>query len=114
MDSNHYAVAFQRDHLGEGDAELGKLLIKSFINTLAETPCRPSVVVFLNAGIFLALNDSPVLEALKKLEQAGVKLLSCGTCLNYFDKKESLGVGEVSNMIDIVAALSQAHHVLYP
>lgn len=107
-------VAFQRDYLGDGDASLGKLLIKSFINTLADTPVKPSVMAFLNAGIFLALEDSPVLDALKKIEQSGVKLLSCGTCLNFYQKKEALAAGEVSNMIDIVATLSQAGHVLYP
>jgi len=114
MDSANYVIAFQRDRLGDGDEELGKLLIKAFINTLADTPVKPAVLVFLNAGIFFTLKDSPVLDALKKLEQSGVKLLICGTCLNYFQKKEELAVGEVSNMIDIVATLSKAGHVLYP
>ncbi len=114
MKSNNYVVVFQRDRLGDGNDDLGKMLIKSFINTLADTTEKPSALVFLNSGIFLAVNDSPVIDTLRKMEASGIKLLSCGTCLNFYQKKEELGAGEVSNMIDIVATLSKAGHVLYP
>lgn len=109
-----YVVAIQRDHLGDGDEALGKLLIKAFINTLPETGHRPSTLVFLNSGIFLSLQDSPVIESLRKLEAEGVEILSCGTCLDFYGKKEQLGVGQVSNMYDILDRLSRSAKVLYP
>ena len=52
---SNYVVAFQRDKLGDGADELGKILIKAFINTLPEVTNQPKSLVFLNAGIFLAL-----------------------------------------------------------
>jgi selenium metabolism protein YedF len=112
--TSNYVVAIQRNRLGDGDEELGKILIKAFINTLPENTLKPKTVVFLNSGIYLALKDSPVLEALKKLEQSGVEILACGTCLDFYKKKEELGIGKISNMYEILEKLSSAGNVLYP
>jgi len=109
-----YIIAIQRDRLGDGDEELGKILIRAFVNTLPENTLRPATIIFLNSGIFLALNDSPVLESLKKLEQSGVEILACGTCLDFYHKKEELAVGKISNMYEILEKLSIADKVLYP
>jgi selenium metabolism protein YedF len=109
-----YVVAVQRDVLGKGAEELGRILMKAFVNTLPEVSKRPKSIVFLNSGIFLTLNDSPVLDSLVKLEKAGVKLLVCGTCLDYYGKKDSLAVGQISNMYDILEQLSTAGNVVYP
>lgn len=112
--TNNYVVAFQRNRLGDGAEELGEILIKALVNTLPEITLKPKTIVFLNSGIFLALNDSLVLESLKKLDQMGVEILVCGTCLDYYKKKEELGVGKVSNMYDILERLSQSGNVVYP
>jgi selenium metabolism protein YedF len=112
--SSDYVIAIQKNKLGQGDDELGELLIKGFINTLPEIDKRPTTLVFLNSGIFLALKDSLVIDSLSKLENKGTKILVCGTCLDYYKKKEELGVGIVSNMYDILNVLSNASKVLYP
>ncbi len=112
--ADKYVVAFQRDHLGDGPEDLGKILIKAFINTLPETPNAPTALIFQNAGVLLACEGTPVFESLKKLEDRGIQILSCGTCLDYYQKKEALVVGRVSNMYEIVEMLSKAGHVLYP
>src|SRR5660398_279063 len=85
------------DSLGE-DREIGGRLIQTFWNSLEEQMEGQSTFAFINRGIFLTLEDSPVLEALKRLEERGSLLLSCGTCLDYFQAKERLAVGEVGNM----------------
>lgn len=112
--SDSYAIAFQRDKLGEGDETLGKMLIWSFIQSLPENSVKPAVMVFLNSGIFLALTDSPALESLQKLEKSGVELLCCGTCLDFYNKTGELAVGKISNMHEILEKLSHAGSVLYP
>jgi selenium metabolism protein YedF len=112
--TGNYLVAFLKNTLGEGERELGEVLIKGFINTLPDASSKPTTVVFLNSGIWLALKDSPVIEALKKLEQNGTKVLVCGTCLDYYGKKEELGVGIVSNMYDILEEKIATEKVLYP
>jgi selenium metabolism protein YedF len=111
---SNYVIAIQHNRLGDGAEELGMILIKGFVNTLPEVSLKPKTIVFLNSGIFLALKDSPVIESLKKLENMGVEILACGTCLDYYKKKEELGVGKVSNMYDILERLSGAGKVIYP
>lgn len=112
--SSDYVIAIQKNKLGQGDDSLGELLIKGFINTLPEIENKPETLVFLNSGIFLALKGSPVIDSLSRLENEGIKILVCGTCLDYYRKKEELGVGIVSNMYDILNVLSNATKVLYP
>jgi selenium metabolism protein YedF len=111
---SNYVVAIQRNRLGDGAEELGTILIKGFVNTLPETTLKPKTIVFLNSGIYLALKDSPVLESLKKLENMGIEILVCGTCLDYYKKKEEQGVGKISNMYEILERLSHAGNVIYP
>ena len=112
--TSNYIVAFQKNRLGDGAEELGNILIKAFINTLPETTLKPKSLIFLNSGIFLALKDSLVLDALKKLEQMGIEILVCGTCLDYYHKKQELEVGIISNMYDIIERLSQTGNIIYP
>lgn len=112
--TSNYVIAFQRNFLGDGDPDLGKILLKAFINTLPEIENKPSKLLFLNSGIFLAMKDSYVLDSLKKLENEGLEILVCGTCLDFYKKKDEIGVGIVSNMYDILNRLSMAGSVIYP
>jgi selenium metabolism protein YedF len=113
-DAGDYLISFQKSIQGEGSDEMGTRLIQLFINTLPDIDYKPGALIFLNSCIFLTLKDSPVLEPLKKLEDAGVKILVCGTCLDVFQKKDELAVGIVSNMYEIMTLMSKAPKVLYP
>jgi selenium metabolism protein YedF len=110
----NFAIAIQRDYLGDGDQVLGKMLIKSFLDKLTDNASLPKTIVFLNSGIFLALKDSPVLDSLKVFEEVGVELLCCGTCIDFFKKREDVSVGKISNMVEIVDRLTSSEKVLYP
>lgn len=85
------------DSMGS-DAEIGGRLIQAYFNSLGERMTEPGTFAFANRGILLTLDDSPVLEALRTLDAGGSRLLSCGTCLDYFEAKERLAVGEVGSM----------------
>ena len=102
------------DQIGQGSEELGKVLMKAFINTLIETTPMPGTIIFMNSGVKLAIEGSPVLESLDKLEKAGVNLLVCGTCLNYFEVKDKLKAGKVSNMYEIAEKMLNAEKVIAP
>ncbi len=93
------------DRLGTGDEELGKILMKSFLNTLWDYKTKPSKVLFINRGVMLTTEGSEVLETLELLEKEGVEILSCGTCLAFYRIKEKLRVGKVTNMPYIVDSL---------
>ena len=111
---SRHVVCLGSDRMGIGADELGGILLRAFINTLHETSPLPEGMVFYNTGIKLTLDDSPVLEALQNLEKAGIKMLVCGTCVDYFKAKEKVSVGTVSNMYDISQTLARAAHVVAP
>jgi len=98
--------------MGRGSAELGEILVRGFFHTLGEVEPRPEAIIFFNAGVWLAIDHSPVLDDLIALEAQGIKLLACGTCLNYFEIKDRLAIGEVSNMYDIAETMLNAGKVL--
>ena len=102
------------DQVGRGNEELGKTLMRSFLHTLTETAPKPETVIFINSGVKLVIEGSPVLESLDKLEKAGVNLLVCGTCLNYFELRDKLKQGKVSNMYEIVEQMLGAEKVIAP
>jgi selenium metabolism protein YedF len=105
-------VLMGADRLGRGDDVLGAKLIASFISTLKEMGPDLWCVVMLNAGVKLAVAGSEVLAALRDLEQSGVRLLVCGTCLNHFKLLEAKQTGETTNMLDIVTAMQLADKVI--
>lgn len=98
--------------MGRGDETLGRVLMKAFIGVLLEVERRPATLILYNRGVHLAVDDSPVLDVLKELSEAGVEILACGTCLDYFGMKERLSVGEISNMYDIAEAMLSADRLV--
>lgn len=111
--SEAYIIVINREFMGSGSEELGSALMKSYVYTLTETEELPKAILFYNGGVKLTTKGSPVLIDLKKLSQSGVEILSCGTCLNYYGLTDTLEVGEVTNMYDILKKQQQAHKVLY-
>jgi selenium metabolism protein YedF len=105
-------VLMGSDTLGRGDDFLGSRLMGNFIATLKEMGPELWCVVLLNAGVKLAVAGSEVLAGLQDLEQSGVRLLVCGTCLNHYQLLEQKQVGETTNMLDIVTAMQLADKVI--
>jgi selenium metabolism protein YedF len=111
-DNPKTAVFITADTVGRGDQSLGAKLMVNFINTLPELGENLWRIILVNGGVKLAVAESPVLPKLKELEAAGVSILVCGTCLDFFgvlDKKE---VGETTNMLDVVTSLDLADKVI--
>ncbi len=107
-------VLVASDRLGEGPEELGRLLMKNFLITLLDLAELPDRIFFLNTGVFLTTEGSEVLEALEKLGNRGVEVLSCGVCLDFFQRKSQLKAGSVTNMFTIAESLLQAGSVIRP
>lgn len=97
---------------GEGDPDLGEILIKGYFYTLSEMNTLPKVIIFVNSGVKLAINDSKVLKDLKVLESKGVEIISCGTCLDFYGLKDDLAIGSISNMYTIVEHLNAVKKVI--
>ncbi len=105
-------IVFGSDKMGKGSDELGELLMKGFIYALTESFPYPSSLIFLNSGVRLTIEGSNTLDDLKKLEAQGIKILSCGACLDFYKVAEKLVVGEVSNMYNILEEIKNANNTL--
>ena len=105
-------VMVATDRIGYGDDELGKKLMQSFLKTLRDMGNELWRLVFVNNGVKLTIGASEVLPDLKELEEHGIHILVCGTCLNHFDILDKKQVGETTNMLDIVTAMQLADKVI--
>lgn len=107
-------VVISSDAMGSGDDELGIILMKAFLNTLAKIEKRPSKVILYNAGVKLVAEGSGSEDDLAYLADNGVELLICGTCVNYYNIKDSIKIGTISNMFDILNTMSNAGRIIKP
>ena len=89
----------QSEGLGRGDERLGLTLMASFLSVLGESEKKPSTIVFWNTGVRLVCEGSQVIDSLKWLEEQGVEILACTTCLEYFNLKDKHRVGRPTNML---------------
>jgi selenium metabolism protein YedF len=112
--SGPFVIVISANTMGRGNDELGYVLIRAFLHTVCLQKEKPDVVIFYNTGVKLTVQGSEVLEDLKQLQSEGVQLLVCGTCLNYFEIKDKISAGTVSNMYDIVETMSRAGRLLVP
>lgn len=104
-----YAVFIGKDHVGEGDPQLGYNLMKMAIYTLSESEDVPTSVLFMNSGVKLVAGDEQqIIDSVNKLIEKGTEVLVCGTCLDFYGLKEQIKVGEVSNMYDILGRMQEA------
>lgn len=107
-------VVFASDRMGQGDPQLGAILAQAFLKTLVQADDLPQKLIFYNRGVFLTLPNSEVRAALEQLEEKGVEILVCGTCLDFYNLKDQLAVGQVSNMFSILEAMLQADRLIQP
>jgi selenium metabolism protein YedF len=105
-------VMIATDRFGYGDDTLGSKLMDNFIRTLNEMGPDLWRLVFINNGVKLTVEGSEVLAELKQLQDHGLQILVCGTCLTHFDLLEHKQVGETTNMLDIVTAMQLADKVI--
>ena len=102
------------DTLGLGDDDLGRILMQAFIKTIGEVSPLPQKIFFYNSGVHLTTSGSKLIGALTELADKGVEILSCGTCLDFFNLKKELRVGELTNMYNIVEAMAKARRTVTP
>ena len=102
------------DHMGQGEPVLGRKLLKSFLSELARSDIKVDVIGCVNSGINLTTTGSEVLDSLEILQQKGARIATCGTCLDYHNRRDELLIGEVGTMDMTVRIMAGADKVIKP
>ena len=105
-------LVINHEGMGQADAGLQTRLIATYLKLLIENEYLPNSVCFYTNGVKLVIEGSPVLEELAALEQKGVRLIVCSTCLGYLGLSDKVKVGIVGGMTDILSAQAMAEKVI--
>jgi len=112
MNKSNTLVQIDKKGMGTGNEELGLLLISNYLKLSLANEQLPKIITFYNAGVQLTCADSPILDTLKEIEQAGVKMIICKTCLNFFNIQDKVEVGVQGTMQDILTLQADATKVI--
>ena len=100
--------------MGRGDPELGEKLMRGFLRTWIDVQPRQWRMIFINSGVKLTTIDDEAVEAISMLEEKGVEVLSCGTCLQHYGLDDGPQVGRVTSMYEVIESLNAAEKVVSP
>lgn len=107
-----FVMLIGSDGVGRGDQELGQLLMQRFLHEFIGAEPKPGEMIFINHGVKLVAEDSPVLEQLRRLEAEGIEIRACSTCLDRFGLLDKVAVGFKTSMTDTVSTLAKAAKVV--
>lgn len=97
-------VYLNEEYAGSGD--VGVSLLAKFLGALLQVE-KPEYVICVNNAVKITTNRAhPSFKPLKDLEAAGVKILSCGSCLEAYKLVGDLSVGEMSNAYEVMQILT--------
>ena len=105
----HTVVVLNQDQMGHGDRALGRKILGTILKKSIAL-AGFEAIVFYNSGVRLLAPDSPFLGELRALEERGIDLIPCGTCLTYFGIEPA--IGRVSDMDTILRELDHAAKVI--
>jgi intracellular sulfur oxidation DsrE/DsrF family protein len=112
MSARSTAYLFMRFGLGHAPEELQLRVVGNFLTLLRGAEERPAALLFYTDGVRLVCEGSPVLDQLREFESQGVDVISCRTCVEYFNLKEKVRVGTVGGMPAIMEAMARAGKVV--
>jgi selenium metabolism protein YedF len=105
-------VLIASEQFGSGSEELGRLLMQLLLRSLGDVGTRPAALILVHGGVRLTVDGSVVLDVLRRLEDLGVAVRVCGTCLDYYGLKEQVRVGQISNMFELAEMMMSAESVV--
>ncbi len=104
METSRKTLFLKSDKVGDG--ELGSMLTKGFLNAISEQEELPKAIICVNSAVLLTTSeDEELLQILKKIEDKGVNIYSCGTCLDFYKIRENLKIGIAGNAMDTAKML---------
>ncbi|WP_346746593.1 sulfurtransferase-like selenium metabolism protein YedF [uncultured Campylobacter sp.] len=98
-------IYLNEEYAGSGD--VGVSLLSKFLGALLQVDNKPEYILCVNNAVKMTTNRAHAsFKPLKDLEAAGVKILSCGSCLEAYKLVSDLSVGEMSNAYEVMQILT--------
>ena len=101
-----------REGMGSAPAELQTVLIINFFRTLLKENQIPATIFFYAEGIKLNLKGSVIEDQLIELEGRGTQVITCTTCLNYYDALSDMACGKKGGMSDLIRLIGTSGKVI--
>jgi sulfur relay (sulfurtransferase) complex TusBCD TusD component (DsrE family) len=95
---NKKVILLNTDSWGKGDEELGKTILETYFAILKQAEELPAAVFCMHRGVLALTDESLISLHLKEIQDKGVPVLACKTCVDYYGVAEKLEAGEVSTM----------------
>lgn len=95
------------DTFGKGDQQLGETVLETFFTLLKQQETLPRAVFCMNSGVKALTSASLVSLQLRELEQKGVEVMACRTCVEYYGVESDLAAGKISGMNDFIQLASE-------
>jgi selenium metabolism protein YedF len=114
FEKGDFIIVVTSDKMGDGDSDLGELLMTNFIKAIKDLDKLPRKMIFYNKGVTLVTKNSPLIDHLTDLEKMGVELLLCATCVNHYGLSDVYGAGILSNMYTIAEVMASAGNIVRP
>lgn len=106
------ALFITHDSIGEDVGELGKNLMQMFLYTATQTMPFPKTILLMNKGVFLVTENQQTIAHMQVLQENGCVILVCGACVDFYDVKDKLAVGILSNMYEIYETMHTVDKVI--
>jgi sulfur relay (sulfurtransferase) complex TusBCD TusD component (DsrE family) len=101
-----------REGMGSAPNELQTVLVINFFRTLLKENQIPGTIFFYAEGVKLNLQGSVIEDLLIELENRGTSIITCTTCLNYFDVLPELATGKKGGMPDLIRLIGNSDKVI--
>ncbi len=113
-DEKRAVVFISKDTFGEGDRDFSVNLINVFLQTILQAGHKPQAILLANTGVRLLDPDSSVMKVLSDFKEAGVAVLACGLCVEFYGLKDKIPKEQITNMYAICEYLFSADKLISP
>jgi sulfur relay (sulfurtransferase) complex TusBCD TusD component (DsrE family) len=101
-----------REGMGSAPTELQTVLVINFFRTLLKEDKIPETIFFYADGVKLNTHGSVIEDLLIELEHRGTSIITCTTCLNFYNILPELASGIKGGMPDLIRLMATSEKVI--
>lgn len=91
-----------------GSGEIGPSLLSKFLGSIPNLQNKPTKIIIVNNGVKMTTDRShPCYPVLKDLEEKGIEIFTCGSCLEAYKLVDKLSIGKMTNALEVMENLTK-------